>query len=103
MKTLAPELSALMIILRSTGPRDLHAAVEQDPPGSGAYVQSPLRTGRGLGEEVRLAGIEAFLALLRGGQGVIFHARPERPDEGRSRSRAASVRMRSGRSLDATC
>ena len=29
MKTLAPEFSALMIILRSVGPGDLHAAVQQ--------------------------------------------------------------------------
>ena len=46
MKTLAPELSALMIILRSTGPGDFDATILRCPRGTGAQVQSASRIAR---------------------------------------------------------
>ena len=63
MKTLAPELSALMIILRSTGPV-ISTRRSRRSWGSGATVQSLSRISGGLGQEVGLlAGIEPLLAL----------------------------------------
>ena len=51
MKTFAPELSALITILRSTGPviSTRRSAISS---GNGAIRQSPARTSAGLGEEV---------------------------------------------------
>ena len=63
MNTLAPELSALTIILRSTGPvistrRSVRSA------GIGATFQSPARIEAVLGEEIRqAAGVEQLLPL----------------------------------------
>ena len=52
MKTLAPELSALITILRSTGPviSTRRSAISS---GNGAIRQSPARTSAVSGEEVR--------------------------------------------------
>ena len=62
MNTLAPELSALMIILRSTGPV-ISTRRSWMSAGTGAHVQSPSRIGARLGQEVRqLAGVEPRLA-----------------------------------------
>ncbi len=68
MKTLAPEFSALMIILRSTGPVISDAAVEQvfrnrrDRPFSFADSGS-------LGQEIgQLAGIDFLLANAAAGE-----------------------------------
>ena len=61
MKTLAPELSALMIILRSTGPV-ISTRRSSRSGGIGATLQSPSRTALRLGEEVEaLARVEPRL------------------------------------------
>ena len=63
MNTLAPELSALITILRSTGPviSTRRSAISS---GNGAIRQSPSRTSRGLREEVgQLARREPRRAL----------------------------------------
>ena len=63
MKTWAPELRALIIILRSTGPV---ISTRRSTQGLGCLgtVQSPVRTSAVSAEEVRaLAGVEAGLAL----------------------------------------
>ena len=77
MNTRAPELSALITILRSTGPGDLDAPVgdlvrrRRDAPVAGADV-------RRLGQEVRqLAGMEA-LEPLRPPREQLDPARAER-------------------------
>ena len=62
MNTRAPELRALMIILRSTGPGDLHAPV-QEVRGDGAHLPLCFPDRTGVGAEGRqLARIEADLA-----------------------------------------
>ena len=91
MKTFAPELSALMIILRSTGPGDLDAAVERGPCGSGATVHSPSRIVGGLGQEVGpLAGVEARLPLAPARE-QLQPPRPERPHQVGDEGQRASV------------
>ena len=63
MKTLAPEFSALTIILRSTGPV-ISTRRSRRSAGIGATRQSPSRMAACLGQEVgRLAGVEQLLAL----------------------------------------
>ena len=63
MNTFAPELSALMIILRSAGPV-ISTRRSSRSAGIGATVQSPSRMSRRLGQEVgQLARIEALLPL----------------------------------------
>ncbi len=66
MKTFAPELSALIIILRSTGPV-ISTRRSRISAGSGATVQAASRIGLRLCEEVGLfAGIEPLLPLVAG-------------------------------------
>ena len=75
MKTLAPELSALMIILRSTGPV-ISTRRSRMSPGSGATVHSASRMCRvSLKEVGLLAGIEPLLALVTRGQQLPCGAR----------------------------
>ena len=81
MKTFAPELSALMIILRSTGPV-ISTRRSSRSAGIGATVQSPSRIARGLGQEVgQLAGVEARLALGAARQRGAARLGPEAPLE----------------------
>ena len=68
MKTLAPELSALIIILRSTGPV---ISTRRSASGLGRLGHRPVAGADlgGLGQEVgALAGVEAGLAFGPGGQ-----------------------------------
>ncbi len=63
MNTLAPELSALTIILRSTGPV-ISTRRSRRSAGIGATFQSAFADRPRLDEEVRrLAGVEALLPL----------------------------------------
>ena len=64
MKTFAPEFSALMIILRSTGPV-ISTRRSSRSSGIGATVQSDIANVLRLRQKVRqLAGVDAQLALL---------------------------------------
>ena len=66
MNTLAPELSALMTILRSVGPV-ISTRRSSRSFGIGATRQSDSRISARLGQEVRqLAGVQPTLALLAG-------------------------------------
>ena len=68
MKTLAPELSALMTILRSTGSGDLDLAIEEI---AGRRSDLPVRVPdrARLGEKLELgAHVDCGLALLPGTQ-----------------------------------
>ena len=68
MNTLAPELRALMTILRSDGPGDLHAAILK-VGGGGAHPPVPGADRCGAGQEVKgLAGIQALLPGYPRGQ-----------------------------------
>ena len=61
MNTLAPEFSALTIILRSTGPV-ISTRRSRRSAGIGATVQSRSRIDFRLGKKIRqLAGVEVFL------------------------------------------
>ena len=63
MNTLAPELSALMTILRSTGPGDLDAAID-DVGGNRRAGPVAVADRARLGQEIgQLAGVELGLAL----------------------------------------
>ena len=86
MKTFAPELSALMIILRSTGPV-ISTRRSSRSAGSGATVHVGFADGGGFGEEVgALAGVEAKLAGFARGEEFLA-ARVELALEQRRRRR----------------
>ena len=71
MKTLAPEFSALMIILRSTGPV-ISTRRSRMSCGSGATVQSLSRIFARLGQEIGLLpGVQPRLALDPGCQQLL--------------------------------
>ena len=101
MNTLAPELSALTIILRSTGPGDLDAAVG-DVGGIRRARPVRLADRARLGQEIgQLAGVELRLPLRaareqlrRGGRRTRAAARPRTPPPPASGSRAYSGVMR---------
>ena len=80
MKTLAPELSALMIILRSTGPV-ISTRRSSRSAGMGATVHSLLADGCGLGQKIgQCAGVDLLLADLAARQKFLA-ARFERDRE----------------------
>ena len=89
MKTLAPELSALMIIFRSTGPV-ISTRRSRRSAGIGGPFQSPARTAWRLGEEVEaLARVEPGLHRPPPREQLV-DARRERADEaGHERQRLA--------------
>ena len=103
MKTLAPELRALMIILRSTGPV-ISTRRSRRSCGNGGDGPFGGADGGGLGEEVRQdAGIQAFLADAAGGEQFLT-AGFEFPREGAEKFNCLigedGLAFRHGRSLD---
>ena len=96
MNTLAPEFSALMIILRSTGPV-ISTRRSSRSAGIGATRQSPSRMARVSAQEIgRLAGVERFWRVMRAAPAIRAGAR-RNVGAGRRgrRARRASVFRRS--------
>ena len=90
MKTLAPELSALMTILRSVGPGDLDATVEQVLGRAATRPVAGPDVGR-LGEEVRRSPASSRACRVATAGEQLLDPRPERAGEvGDERQRLAA-------------